>query len=113
MIILFIIGLVLGALVIIFAAQNIVPVTVVFLSWRFDGSLALILALAVVSGILICAFLSMPDAIRKRFQISKLVRENEALRDELAHKEVEVESEKSKVDANNAYLDGLEEARTE
>ncbi len=108
MIILFIIGLVLGAFVIIFAAQNVTSITVVFLAWKFEGSLALILVLAVVSGILICSFLSLPDIIRKRFQISRLRDKNEELKEELTHKEVEVEVEKAKLEANNAYLDTLE-----
>lgn len=113
MAILFIIGLVLGAVLIIFAAQNVTPITVAFLAWRFEGSLALILALAVTGGILVCAFLSLPDVIRKRFYISRLKRANDALKEEIVRKEAEVESEKSKLDANNAYLDGLEKGRIE
>ena len=109
MIISLIIGLVLGATAIIFAAQNITTVSVVFLAWQFQGSLALILVLAVVSGILICSFLSLPDVIRKRFQISRLKDDNDKLKDSLVRKDIEVESEKSKLDANNAYIDGLRE----
>ena len=108
MILLFILGLLIGALVIIFAAQNVGTVAVAFLAWRFEGSLALILAFAVISGILICAFLSLPDVIRKRFQISRLSDKNQKLKQELEDKKMEVESEKSKLDANNAYLDDLE-----
>lgn len=109
MIILFIIGLILGAFAIIFAAQNVTAITVVFLAWRFEGSLALILAMAVASGVLICALLSWPDVIRKRFQIAKLREEKQGLKDELAYKEKEVEEERSKLVANNAYIDGVEE----
>ncbi len=108
MIILFILGLLLGGAVIIFAAQNITPVSVVFFAWTFQGSLALVLTLAVVSGILICAFLSLPDVIRKRFIISRLHNKNVMLKEELVKKEVEVEVEKAKLDANNAYLDKLD-----
>jgi uncharacterized integral membrane protein len=108
MIIFLILGLLLGGLVIIFTFQNMTDVTVMFLSWSFEGSLALILALAVLSGILIASFLSLPDVFRRKFQVSKLKRHNEVLKEELAHKEVEVVEEKSKAAATNAYLDELE-----
>jgi len=104
-----ILGLILGAVVIIFAAQNLAVVTVNFLAWTFQGSLALILVIAVVIGILICAFVSLPDSWRKRFAISRLESENEDLREELDHKEDQVETEKSKLAATNAYIDGLED----
>jgi lipopolysaccharide assembly protein A len=108
MIIFLIIGLVLGALVVIFALQNITTVTVTFFAWQFEGSLALILVLAVVSGMVICALISLPDAIRRHFQISKLRNNNTQLKDELVNKEAEAQEEKSKLDANNAYMDDLE-----
>ncbi|MDB5239074.1 MAG: hypothetical protein JWO00_409 [Candidatus Parcubacteria bacterium] len=108
MIIFFIIGIVLGAFVVIFALQNITPVTVMFFDWQIQGSLAFILILAVAIGLLISALLSLPDIFRKSFMISKLKKHNEKLKDELVTKEIEVETEKSKLDANNAYIDDLE-----
>ena len=113
MAILFIMGLVLGALLIIFVAQNITTITVVFLAWSFQGSLAMVLVFAVCGGILLYAFLSLPEVIRKRFVISKLAQENNELKEGLTRIQAEVESEKSKLAANNAYLDGLEKAYTE
>lgn len=104
-----ILGLILGALVIILAAQNLGVVTVTFLAWTFQGSLALILVIAAAVGILICAFLSLPDMWSKRLTIYRLRKENNELREELAHKRTEVDSEKSKLAANNAYIDGLED----
>lgn len=108
MILLLIVGLLLGAVSVIFAAQNTATVAVTFFAWQFQGPLALIIVLALVAGILICAFLSWPDAIRKRIAIYSLKNKNEDLKEEIAQKEIEVEEEKSKVAATNAYLDGLE-----
>ena len=108
MIIFLIIGLLLGALTIIFALQNITTITVMFLSWQFEGSLALILMLAVGVGIVISALSSLPDVIKKSFQISTLKKHNEKLKDSLIEKSVEVETEKTKLATNNAYLDDLE-----
>ncbi|MES2471115.1 MAG: LapA family protein [Patescibacteria group bacterium] len=108
MLIFLIIGLLLGALVVIFALQNITTVTVAFLAWQFEGSLALILVLAVVAGILISSLLSVPNVIKKSLQLSKLKKHNANLKDELVNKEKEVSVEKNKLDANNAYIDDLE-----
>ena len=108
MIIFLIIGLLVGAATIIFALQNITTITVAFLNWQFEGSLALILMLAVCVGILLSALFSLPDEIKRSFQISRLRKTNDELKDNLVAKHVEVEVEKSKLAANNAYIDDLE-----
>lgn len=108
MIIFLLIGLLLGAFVVIFALQNLTTITVVFLAWQFEGSLALILVLAVFTGIVMSSLLSLPGVIKKSFQISSLRRHNDKLKSEIIHKSIEIDSEKSKVVANNAYLDDLE-----
>lgn len=115
MFIFLIIGLIAGAFIIIFALQNIVTVSLVFLSWQFEGSLALIIVLAVVAGMVIGSLLSLPSIFHKKVQISKLKNRNLELKDNnlelkdaLATKKVEVEEEKNKVAATNAYIDDLE-----
>jgi uncharacterized integral membrane protein len=115
MFIFLIIGLLLGGLVVIFALQNMTDITVTFLVWQFHGSLALILVLAAVAGMIIYAFLSMPEAIKKRFAISRLKKDKDILKNEVEDKKIEVENtklkveeEKAKLDATNAYLDDLE-----
>ncbi len=115
MFIFLIIGLVLGAFAIIFAAQNVATITVVFLAWKVEGSLALIVILAIVCGMLISYFLSLPTVIQRMLRISKLKQTIEKLKDELVHKETvieskeaEIEAEKSKLAATNAYVDDLE-----
>ncbi len=108
MIISLVIGLVLGAVTVIFALQNMTTVSVVFLTWKFEGSLALILILTMAAGVIIALLMSLPELIKKSFQISSLKKQNRVSREELEHKKIEVESGKSKLDANNAYLDDLE-----
>jgi uncharacterized integral membrane protein len=108
MIIFLALGLLLGGLTVIFALQNVTPITVTFLAWQIEGSLAVVLILAVLSGMLISSLFSLPGLIKKSFQISRLRKNNNKLKDELITKEKEVESEKAKVVANNAYLDDLE-----
>jgi uncharacterized integral membrane protein len=83
MIILFIIGLLLGGISVIFALQNIAVITVTFFSWQLSGSLALILLLAMTSGVLITLLILLPEFIRNYFKYKNLKQENERLEEEL------------------------------
>jgi lipopolysaccharide assembly protein A len=83
MIILFIVGLLLGAVAVIFALQNITVITVTFFSWQLTGSLALILSLAIGAGVLITAFLILPESIKNYFRYKNLKKDNERLEEEL------------------------------
>lgn len=75
-----------------FALQNNVPVTVTFLLWRFDGSLAMVLLLAAGLGAIAVTLLSTPsvlrlqwDGARQRRQIAALELAKRELQDELQH----------------------------
>lgn len=72
MIIFLIFGLILGALSVIFALQNIVPITVTFFAWQVEGSLSLILLLALLTGVIICGLLSIPEVIRNHIRFTTL-----------------------------------------
>ena len=60
-----IIALVIAIVAVIFALQNSIPVTVVFLVWRFEGSLALVLLLTLAIGVILGLSVSMPSIIRR------------------------------------------------
>ena len=83
MIILFIVGLLLGVVSVIFALQNIAVVTISFFSWNLTGSLALILLLAITSGILIAILLLLPEFISNHFKYKSLRKDNKRLEEEL------------------------------
>jgi uncharacterized integral membrane protein len=108
MVIFLILGLLIGGAVVAFALQNTATITVALFAWRLESSLSLIIMLAIISGALISSLWSLPRSIRKSLQIANLKKQNSKLENELANKKNEVESEKSKVVANNAYLDDLE-----
>jgi len=74
-----IIGIIIAIAGVAFALQNSVPVTVSFLIWRFDGSLALILLLALALGALIIALVSTPAALRSRWSANRQRKEIENL----------------------------------
>lgn len=84
MLISLILGLIIGAIAVVFALQNIFPVTVTFLTWELTSSLAVLISLAILIGIVICALISIPESIKNSFAISALRRENKKIADELA-----------------------------
>jgi uncharacterized integral membrane protein len=63
-----------------FAAQNSVPATVVFLVWRFDGSLGVILLLALALGAVIVALASTPATLRSSWVVSRQRKEIDSLK---------------------------------
>ena len=77
-------GLIIGAVSVIFALQNIFPVTVTFLAWNLTASLAVIIVVSLFVGVIISSLLSIPGAIRSSLAISKLKKENKKLSDDLA-----------------------------
>ncbi len=83
MIILFTIGLILGGVAVIFSLQNIAVITVTFFAWHLTGSLALILLLAIGSGILVTSLLLLPESIKNYFRYKNLTKENIRLEEEL------------------------------
>ncbi|MFH1605137.1 MAG: lipopolysaccharide assembly protein LapA domain-containing protein [Pseudomonadota bacterium] len=67
-----------------FAMQNSVPATVVFFVWRFDGSLAMIVLLALALGALIVAVVSTPTTLRSNWVIKSQRKEIDGLKMENA-----------------------------
>ena len=83
MIILFLIGLLLGAVSVVFALQNIAVITVNFFSWQLTGSLSVVLLLATGAGALIASLLLLPEGVKNYFKYKNLKREKEKLEEEL------------------------------
>ena len=54
-----------------FAMQNNLPVTVNFMLWRFDSSLAMVLLLAVASGAMVVALLTTPATLKSQWQLAR------------------------------------------
>ncbi len=64
------VGFAIGAVA--FALQNNVPVTVSFALWSFEGSLAMVLLLALGIGALIAGLVSSPSVIRRQWIAQRL-----------------------------------------
>ena len=65
-----IIALFIAISAVIFALQNSVPVTVSFLIWKFESSLALVLLISLGLGVLVSFLLSIPTMIKRNLAIS-------------------------------------------
>jgi uncharacterized integral membrane protein len=83
MILSLILGVILGAVSVIFITQNVTIVTVTFLTWQIEGSLALVLLLTLLCGIVITLLLILPSLIKDTFYVSALKKEKKVLEDEL------------------------------
>ena len=62
-----------------FAMQNNLPVTVNFLLWRFDSSLAMVLLLALATGAIVVALLTTPGTVRRQWQLARQRRQLEEM----------------------------------
>ncbi|MDO8729323.1 MAG: LapA family protein [bacterium] len=95
-----IIGIALGAVSVIFALQNVTVVTLTFFTWQFEGSLALILLLAIVMGTLISLLIVLPESVKNYFRYKRLKKVNEKLEGELKkQKELTVFAKKTPASA--------------
>ncbi len=59
------------ALAVLFAVQNSAPVTVSFLFWRFDASLAIVILLSVLVGAIIASLLFLSSRLRGKMKKKK------------------------------------------
>lgn len=82
LVLIFGIAVAIGAVV--FALQNNAPVAVTLAMWRFEGSLAIVLLLALGLGALITGLLSSPSVIGAKWNLARLRRQVTALERDLA-----------------------------
>lgn len=85
MLLFLILGLLIGAVSVVFALQNIAVITVTFLVWQVTGSLAVILLLAIVAGMLMSILVSVPEVIKDQMKIRALNRHQKDLEAEIEH----------------------------
>jgi putative membrane protein len=76
---LLIFGIAFAVAAVMFALQNNVPVTVSLVFWSFNGSLAMVLLLAIGLGAIIAGLVSSPAVIRGQWATARLRRQVAAL----------------------------------
>jgi uncharacterized integral membrane protein len=83
MIFFLILGAILGAVSILFILQNVTPVTVSFFAYHLNGSLALVLFVAMFSGIVVTILMLLPGFVSDEFKVMRLKKQVKELEDEL------------------------------
>ena len=83
-------GVILAILLVVFALQNNAAVTVTFLLWRFESSLALVLLLSLAVGVVMVVLLTIPASWRRRGATSRQRRELAELQKMLADQERQI-----------------------
>jgi putative membrane protein len=66
-----IVALLIAMAALVFALQNAIPITVALLGWKFESSLALLLLVTLVLGVLLGFSFSMPAIFRRSREISR------------------------------------------
>lgn len=82
-----IVGIICAIGAVIFAMQNIAPVTVTLGFWNFENSLALVLLVTLCIGALIAGLVSSPAMIRRQWAIARMSRQIADLELRLAEQE--------------------------
>ena len=83
MFIFFILGILIGGVAVIFSLQNTALITVSFFSWQVESSLAAILSLTLLTGMVVAFFLFLPELIGGYIKRHALKKENKELHKEL------------------------------
>lgn len=84
MIFFLILGIALGAVAVLFVLQNMAVVSVSFFALHMEGSMALVLFMAIVTGLIIALLLVLPSLINDAYSLGVLRKQNKKLVDELA-----------------------------
>jgi uncharacterized integral membrane protein len=94
-------ALIISVLAVIFAIQNNAPATVSFAVWKYNGSLALVLLVAVAAGTLISFFVSLPSNLRTRWTIRQQRKKLTELESSLATVRGELEQAQKVIEEAN------------
>ncbi len=83
MIISLILGVILGAALVAFVLQNVAIVTVSFMTWQLTGSLALVLLVSIISGVVVTLLMILPCLIKDDFYLAAVKKQKKDVEDEL------------------------------
>lgn len=72
-------ALLIALVAVVFAVQNTTMVTISFLVWNFNHSLAVIILITIFTGVLISILMSAPGWIKNRLTLANLRKKNKEL----------------------------------
>ncbi len=84
------IALLIALIAVIFALQNTQVVSINFLAWTFQGSIALEMIVTLIAGVLVGILAMLPGSIRNQLQISSKKKEQAVLEVSLSQAQQQV-----------------------
>jgi uncharacterized integral membrane protein len=100
-----IIAIVLAGFTLVFIVQNISPVTVNFLLWHFQGSLALTLFVTAAVGAIIALLSTVPSFVRRRSESVDHMRREAELRGALDEHRRRLDEDRSRLEEERHRLE--------
>lgn len=85
-------ALLISLFAVVFAVQNTAMVTVSFLMWDFDNSLAVVILLTIFTGVLISILMSLPGWIKNRVYLMSLRKKNKDLETKLTKQDEKLQT---------------------
>jgi uncharacterized integral membrane protein len=105
-----VLALIIALVAVVFTIQNTALVTVTFLVWDLEHSLAFVVLLAILAGVLISQFVAMPGKLKRKLEITNQLKKIKDMETELMSSKVKLEALKQEVDIYRSKLEGpLEE----
>jgi uncharacterized integral membrane protein len=104
MIFFLLVGLIVGALTVLFVLQNVTPITVSFFTWHLSASLATILFLTFAVGIIVALFALLPGFIAAELRLRKLRKNNKQLEGEVAAIKANLGAVRPRIDAGQTVV---------
>jgi len=107
-----ILALAIAVLAVIFAVQNTDPVSVDFIIWQFNSSLALVMIISMLIGVLISILLSSPSMVKNSWTIRKLNKKLSDMEKALNEKTAELEEAQKDLIVKENELEQARQAAT-
>lgn len=104
------IALLIALIAVIFALQNTQAVSINFLAWTFQSSIALEMIVTLIAGVLVGILAMLPASIRSQMQISSKKKEKASLEASLAQAQQRVATLQKQLDEANE-VSGNEEVK--
>ena len=100
-----VLALIIALIAVVFTIQNTALVTVTFLFWDINQSLAFVVLLAILSGVLISQFVSVPGKVKRTMENNNQKKKIKELDTELMSTKVRLEALKQELEIYHNQVD--------
>lgn len=100
-----VLALIIALIAVVFTIQNTALVTVTFLFWDLNHSLAFVVLLAILAGVLISQFVAMPGKVKRTLENTNQQKKIKDLETELMSSKVRMEALKQEVEIYRSKYD--------